>query len=201
MAAISWTTPRERRTGNRPNSFVPLSFGAGVNAWLSNSFGLGLQGEYLLPVQKNLPHFVQVSARVIWRIGGKSKKQAPVVKYVEIEKPVEVEKIVERIVEKQADTAGSVEAMACDLLDNIYFEFDKDVLTAASEKTLDLSNRRAKRVYEALLERGVPAAMLKWHGIGKRASIIPVAAGNSVREGDRKVLLERITNIKYWEAL
>lgn len=55
-------------------------------------------------------------------------------KYVEIEKPVEVEKIVERIVEKQADTAGSVEAMACDLLDNIYFEFDKDVLTAASEK-------------------------------------------------------------------
>lgn len=214
------------------NSFVPLSFGAGVNAWLSNSFGLGLQGEYLLPVQKNLPHFVQVSARVIWRIGGKSKKQAPVVKYVEIEKPVEVERIVERIVEKQADTAGSVEAMACDLLDNIYFEFDKDVLTAASEKTLDrlagllksypdarflitgytdargssayntdLSNRRAKRVYEALLERGVPAAMLKWHGIGKRASIIPVAAGNSVREGDRKVLLERITNMKYWEAL
>ena len=65
----------------------------------------------------------------------------------------------------------------------------------------DLSNRRAKRVYEALLERGVPAAMLKWHGIGKRASIIPVAAGNSVREGDRKVLLERITNMKYWEAL
>lgn len=214
------------------NSFVPLSFGAGVNAWLSNSFGLGLQGEYLLPVQKNLPHFVQVSARVIWRIGGKSKKQAPVVKYVEIEKPVEVERIVERIVEKQADTAGSVEAMACDLLDNIYFEFDKDVLTAASEKTLDrlagllksypdarflitgytdargssayntdLSNRRAKRVYEALLGRGVPAAMLKWHGIGKRASIIPVAAGNSVREGDRKVLLERITNMKYWEAL
>ena len=34
------------------NSFVPLSFGAGVKAWLSNSFGLGLQGEYLLPVQK-----------------------------------------------------------------------------------------------------------------------------------------------------
>ena len=89
-------------------------------------------------MQKNLPHFVQVSARVIWRIGGKSKKQAPVVKYVEIEKPVEVEKIVERIVEKQADTAGSVEAMACDLLDNIYFEFDKDVLTAASETTLDV---------------------------------------------------------------
>ena len=71
----------------------------------------------------------------------------------------------------------------------------------SSAYNTDLSNRRAKRVYEALLERGVPAAMLKWHGIGKRASIIPVAAGNSVREGDRKVLLERITNMKYWEAL
>ena len=45
--------------------------------------------------------------------------------------------VYKRQVEKQADTAGSVEAMACDLLDNIYFEFDKDVLTAASEKTLD----------------------------------------------------------------
>ena len=71
----------------------------------------------------------------------------------------------------------------------------------SSAYNTDLSNRRSKRVYEALLERGVPAAMLKWHGIGKRASIIPVAAGNSVREGDRKVLLERITNMKYWEAL
>ena len=28
-----------------------------------------------------------------------------------------------------------------------------------------------------------------------------VKTGNSVREGDRKVLLERITNMKYWEAL
>lgn len=58
---------------------------------------------------------------------------------------------------------------------------------------------RTKRIPLEIKE--CPAAMLKWHGIGKRASIIPVAAGNSVREGDRKVLLERITNMKYWEAL
>ena len=83
------------------NSFIPLSFGAGVKAWLSNSFGLGLQGEYLLPVQKSLPHFVQISASVIWRIGGKNKHTPPVVRYVEVEKPVEVERIVERVVERK----------------------------------------------------------------------------------------------------
>mgnify|MGYP000010688799 CR=1 FL=1 len=82
-------------------------------------------------------------------------------KYVEIEKPVEVEKIVERIVEKQADTAGSVEAMACDLLDNIYFEFDKDVLTAASEKTLD----RLAGLLKSSSRRPLPDYRLhRWQG-------------------------------------
>lgn len=191
------------------NSFVPLSFGAGVNAWLSNSFGLGLQGEYLLPVQKNLPHFVQ--ARVIWRIGGKSKSRPQVVKYVEIEKPVEVEKIVERIVEKLARiqpalskqwraTCWIISTSSLTRMCSRLLRKNADTAGRASEKlsrrplpdyrlhrckgkqryNTDLSNRRAKRVYEALLERGVPAAMLKWHGIGKRASIIPVAAGNKV---------------------
>ncbi|GAK36751.1 OmpA protein [Bacteroides graminisolvens DSM 19988 = JCM 15093] len=42
------------------------------------SLGLGLQGEYLMPLQKDLPRFVQVSARVMWRIGGKSKRTASV---------------------------------------------------------------------------------------------------------------------------
>lgn len=60
------------------NSFLPLSLGAGINAWLNNSLGLGLQGEYLMPLQKDLPRFVQVSARVMWRIGGKSKRTASV---------------------------------------------------------------------------------------------------------------------------
>lgn len=214
------------------NSFIPLSFGVGVKAWLSNSFGLGLQGEYLLPVQKNLPHFVQVSASVIWRIGGKSKHSAPVVQYVEIEKPVEVERVVERIVEKRVEIPTVVDTLACDLLDNIHFEFDKDVITLASYKILDrlaallksypdshflvtgytdargsaqynlgLSERRAKAVYAALLERGVPGHMIKWRGVGNHAALISPAAADNIREGDRKVLLEKVTNMNYWEAL
>ena len=214
------------------NSFVPLSFGAGVKAWLSNSFGLGLQGEYLLPVQKDLPRFVQISASVIWRIGGKNKHGAPAIRYVEVEKPVEVERIVERIVEKKRDVPAIVDTVACDLLENIHFEFDKDVITPASYKILDrlaallksypdshflvtgytdargsaqynlrLSERRAKAVYKALLERGVPGHMLKWRGVGNRATQISPAAADNIREGDRKVLLERITNMEYWKAL
>ena len=212
------------------NSFVPLSFGAGVKAWLSNSFGLGLQGEYLLPVQKGLPHFVQVSASVIWRIGGKSKHAAPVVRYVEIEKPVE--RIVERVVEKKVEVPAIIDTMACDLLENIHFEFDRDVITATSERTLDrlaellksypdsrflitgytdakgsdsynltLSARRAEKVHAALIGRGVPARMIKWRGVGKRAAIISATAADNIREGDRKVLLERVTNMDYWNAL
>lgn len=212
------------------NSFFPVSFGAGVNAWLSNSLGLGLQGEYLMPLQKNMPHFVQISARVMWRIGGKSKHPAPVVQYVEIEKPVE--RIVEKIVEKRVEVPVHDDSQIYALLDNIHFDFDKDVITAASETTLDklaillkkntdsrflitgytdsrgndgynmnLSTRRAKAVYEALIKRGVSSGMLKYRGVGKRASAVSSQEGNGVREGDRKVLLERVTNMEYWNAL
>lgn len=212
------------------NSFFPVSFGAGLKAWLSDCFGLSLQGEYLMPVQSGLPHFAQVSAGVVWRIGGKSKHPAPVVEYVEVEKPVE--RIVERVVEKKIEAPALVETLACNLLENIHFEFDKDVLTVASEETLDrlaellkahtdskflvtgytdakgsdaynldLSARRAKKVHDALIERGVPADMLKWRGVGKRASVISSKAEDGIREGDRKVLLERVTNPDYWNAI
>lgn len=214
------------------NSFIPLSFGAGVKAWLSNSFGLGLQGEYLLPVQKSLPHFVQISASVIWRIGGKNKHTPPVVRYVEVEKPVEVERIVERVVERKEKVPVMVDTVFCDLLENIHFEFDKDVITLVSHKILDrlaallknypdshflitgytdargsaqynlrLSERRAKAVYKALLERGVPSHMLKWRGFGNRAALVPPVAADNIREGDRKILLEKVTNMEYWKVL
>lgn len=210
------------------NSFVPLSFGGGVNTWLCNSFGLGLQGEYLMPVQKNLPRFVQISARIMWRIGGKTKRQEPEIRYVE----VPVEHIVEKIIEKHVETPDYEESAMCCLLEQIHFEFDRDVLTTDSEKILDqmavllkknadsrflilgctdakgsdqynlnLSARRAKAVYDALVKRGVSPHILKWRGVGKRASLIPETGDNQVREGDRKVILERITNVDYWNAL
>lgn len=212
------------------NSFLPLSLGAGINAWLNNSLGLGLQGEYLMPLQKDLPRFVQVSARVMWRIGGKSKRTAPVIQYVEVEKPVE--RIVEKIVEKRVEVPSTDDREMYSLLDNVHFDFDKDVITPESVKVidklaallkkysdgrflitgytdakgsdsynLDLSRRRAKAVYNELLKRDVPRNMLKWRGVGKRASLISASERNLVREGDRKVLLEKVTNRQYWDAL
>lgn len=211
-------------------SFVPLTLGAGVNAWLSDYLGLGLQGEYLLPTQKDLPRFVQMSARIICRFGGKSKHPAPLVQYVEIEKPIE--KIIERVVERQVKHPSAVDTILCELPNNLHFEFDKDVLTAASQKDLfklakllhgypdsrflitgytdalgndhynmELSKRRAKAVYEYLLGQGVPPHMLKWQGVGKRASLVSGMEKESTREGDRKVVLERVTNMEYWNIL
>lgn len=212
------------------NSFVPLSFGVGVNAWLNNSLGLGLQGEYLMPVEKNLPRFAQISLRVMWRIGGRDKRPAPVVTYQTVEKPVEVEKIVEKIVEKEVRIAGDSELYP--MFDNVNFEFDKYSLTAESETILDkvaellkqykgdyflitgftdsrggdsynlnLSRNRARAVVEALEKRGVPADMLKSRGVGKRAVSMPAKESDIVRLGDRKVTIERITNAAYWDKL
>ena len=60
-----------------------------------------------------------------------------------------------------------------------------------------LSEARAKAVYEALLARGVPESMLCFRGFGKRSAIVPAAADDILRRGDRKVVIERIT----WEPL
>ena len=208
------------------NSLTPISLGAGVNTWLSNSIGLGVQGEYLIPLQKKGVRFLQVSARVVYRIGGRDKQPAPIIQYVEIEKPVD--RIVERIVEVPV----TVDTLINNLPENIHFEFGKDVEIAESEKTLNqlseilkrypnsrfvvtgyadakgsdsynmnLSKRRAQTVYEELIKRGVPPQMLKWRGVGKRTSLIPATTENEVRAGDRKVLLERVTNKDYWEAI
>ncbi|MBB3893884.1 OmpA family protein [Bacteroides pyogenes] len=210
------------------DSFFPLSLGAGVNAWLNNSLGLGLQGEYLMPLQKNLPRFAQITLRVMWRIGGHDKRPAPVVQYVEIDRPVE--RIVERIVEKEVRVPA--EQKICDMFDNVNFEFDKYALTAESETILDkaaemlkehrgsrflitgftdargtdaynlrLSRNRAKAVVDALVKRGVPAEMLKSRGVGKRAVSVPASESVNVRLGDRKVTIERITKSEYWNKL
>lgn len=60
-----------------------------------------------------------------------------------------------------------------------------------------LSVARAKAVYDALILRGVPESQLCYRGFGKRTAVAPGSAGDDVRRGDRKVVLERVT----WEPL
>lgn len=210
------------------DSFFPLSFGAGVNAWLNNSLGLGIQGEYLMPVRQGLPSFAQVSLRLMYRLGGKSKKPAPVVEIQTIERPVE--KIVERLVEREVFIPGDTVFFA--LFNEITFEFDKYTLTPESASALDkaaevlkkhtdlhfvitgftdirggeeynveLSEKRAETVKNALVERGVPAYMLKTRGVGKATAAMEYEEAHHVRMGDRKVTIELITNMEYWEKL
>jgi len=42
--------------------------------------------------------------------------------------------------------------------------------------------------------------MIKWRGVGKRAAIISATAADNIREGDRKVLLERVRNAPYYSS-
>lgn len=220
----------ERGYSHDKKTYFPMSLGMGVNAWLNNSLGLGLQGEYLTPFKKNLPRFAQITLRVMWRIGGHDKRPAPVVRYItkEIEKPVE--RIVEKIVEKEVIVPA--ETQLCEMFNNVNFEFDKDVLTSESVAileqaaqilknrtdtrflitgytdargsdayNLDLSRRRAKVVVNELMKNGVPAEMLKWCGVGKRIAHIPANASDEVRMGDRKTTIERVLNMAFWNKL
>ena len=118
------------------------------------------------------------------------------------------------------------------MLDNVTFDFDKDVLTPLSQEVLDtvatvlknypnqhfliagytdvrggfdynidLSRRRAKAVYDALVERGVAKSQIYWYGFGKKATTVPYGESHDVRRGDRKVVIERISNMDYWNWL
>ena len=66
---------------------------------------------------------------------------------------------------------------------------------------MGLSRRRADAVVNALLQKGVPEEMLKSRGVGKKISYASQDASNEIREGDRKIIVEIITNMDYWNHL
>ena len=211
------------------NSFFPVTLGVGVNAWFTNRFGIGVQGDYVMPLDKDLSRYVMGSVRLMWRIGGKSKHPAPITEYVEVLRPVE--RVVEKVVEKVVERPEVINLY--DIITNVNFDFDKYTITPESEKLLDeaarilkempgdnkflipgftdargsdqynitLSRNRANAVVEALEKRGVPTSMLKSRGVGKRATTMPAQEQDDVRRGDRKVTIERINLAEYWHKL
>lgn len=223
------------KDGRDKTHMFATSFGGGVNMWLNDRFGLGLQADYLLMPYKHVANSIQGSVRLMWRFGGKSKKPQPAVTYVDrpvervVEKVVEVEKVVYR------DTPAPVTAASTDmaaLFNQIYFDFDEYTLTTESERILDdiaallktdtsrhflitgqtdargsdaynltLSNNRARTIVEGLVKRGVPAEMLKYRGIGKRIAIVKPEKEDNVRRGDRKTVIELVTNDDYWNYI
>lgn len=222
------------KDGRDKKNLVPISLGGGINFWLNDRFGIGLQADYLLMPYKNVANSLQGSARLIWRFGGKSKKNPPIVRYVEkpIEKIVEKEIVKTVYVDREPDknTLGAMDLTT--LFGQIYFDFDSYEITAESAKVLDkiaevfkanpnrrylitgqtdsrgtetynqiLSEARAYAIVKGLKNRGVPAEMMKWRGVGKRISIASPNSSNQIRRSDRKTTVELITNKAYWDCI
>lgn len=219
------------KNGRDRRHLIPVALGGGVNMWITDGFGIGLQCDYLLMPYRHVANSVQGTARLIWRIGGRSKKPAPVVdvQYVD--------RVVERVVEREVvrEVPVPAESTAADLsllFSQLYFDFDRADLTPESEKVLDeiasilgrntdkrflitgqtdargseeynmdLSRRRAATVVAGLVERGVPQYMLKSRGVGKKISAVPYGADDAVRRGDRKTVIELVSNSDYWDFL
>lgn len=208
---------------------VPVSLGAGVNMWLNDRLGLGLQAEYLLMPYKQVANAWQGSVRLIWRIGGKSKKPNPEIRYMErtVEKIVEKPVLIEKVIEKTTPGRDLWE-----LFDDISFDFGKWTITAESMAVIDeiamlmkdngsrkflitgctdakgspeynhkLSEKRAAAVVDALVKKGVPASALKSRGVGKKISYASETASDRVRRGDRKIIVEVVTNMDYWNYI
>lgn len=207
---------------------IPISLGVGLNMWLNDKWGIGMQGDYLVMPYKDVANSLQGTARVMLRIGGKSKKAEPVERYIE------VERIIERIVKEPVEKIVEVKVVENNLLSfyNINFEFDKAEIKSESEATLDLiatsmksdtlkhylitgytdskgsdeyniklSTCRAEAVVNALIKREVPSYMLKQRGVGKKIAFAKSETSDSVRISDRKISIELITQSDYWNLL
>jgi len=64
-----------------------------------------------------------------------------------------------------------------------------------------LSTDRARAVFDALVERGIPESRLCYRGFGKKTAVVPGSEADEIRRGDRKVVLERITWDPLWQYL
>lgn len=237
------------KEGSDRRHLLPLSVGAGVNLWLNDRLGLGLQADYLVMPYRRVSNAWQGNVRLLWRIGGKTKRPAPEVRYVDrivekvIEKPVLAgthtveQKVIERPATAQAVAAETVKEATVhkdlpELFAGIEFDFDSSAITAESAAILDqiaqvmladtsrhylltgctdargsqtynlaLSKRRAQAVMNYLIEHGVPSQMLKGCGVGSKLAHIAPDMPDQVRRGDRKIMVEMITNPSYWDHL
>lgn len=223
----------QNKEGADGRRLLTVAAGVGVNMWLNDRFGVGIQGDYLLVPKPDVANSLQGTARLLWRFGGEPRRAAapPEIRYVD--RPVEVERVVERIVEvEKIVEVPDRGTLLTDLSRNIFFDFDRATLTEDSETVLDqiaeimkghadgrylisgftdtrgsdsynldLSERRAMAVVDALVARGVPRSRLQARGAGERIALAEPATSDEIRRGDRKVTIEVVTNDRYWEYL
>lgn len=135
--------------------FFPLSVDVGFIGWISNSFGMRIQGQFLKSLGGKGANFFQASAGIMFRVGGKDKARSLADRYVrsnpsgydaffanrlpererevvkEVVKEVPVEVV--REVVKEVDCSKTL----AELMDHVCFDFDKATITPGSESTLD----------------------------------------------------------------
>lgn len=192
-----------------------------------------MQADYLVMPYKNVANSIQGTVRFIYRLGGKTKKTSSAIQYIDVEKPVVVERIVEKPVEKIVVKEVTHESIMLEqLFTHIHFEFNTDVLTKDSEAyiskviealkkdeskrylitgftdargsgeyNLVLSKKRAKAVKDMFVAEGLPQGMFKIAGAGSKTSLAKASTSNVIRDGDRKVTIELIQNMEYWNYL
>ena len=148
----------------------------------------------------------------------------------EVVREVPVERVVERIVEKESDEkserilAEMMENVNFDFDTAVLSPSSGRILDAVAQMLLQypdtrflvcgytdsvgsdeynaaLSRDRAKAVWQALVNRGVPAGRLAWRGFGNRVALMPPSASEEQRRVDRKVVLERIQDEATWDYL
>ncbi len=105
-------------------------------------------------------------------------------------------------------------------MQNVNFDFDKDIITSESAAVLDTAadvishypnarfliagytDARGTESYnEDLSIRGISENQLVYRGFGKRNALVPSDASNAERRGDRKVVLEVVTDDLFWNFL
>ena len=133
------------KEGADRTDLMPVSLGAGLNLWLNDRWGIGIQGDYLLMPYNNVANSLQGTVRVMYRLGGESKKTQPTIQYVDrivekrVEVPVPAEPVAPVETEKTAENPVTIikEVEKILTLENVYFAFDKADLKPESNKTLD----------------------------------------------------------------
>lgn len=219
------------KEGQDRRNLMPISVGGGTHAWLNDRFGLGAQLDYLIMPHKNVANSWQGTIRVLWRFGGKSKKSEPVVRYVDrvVQAPAVIEERVVTVSEPVTDEMvfeicalfhnihfafdkSDIRQESDETLDRIASIMKADTskkylitgytdARGSASYNIGLSRRRAASVVEALEKRGVPVNMIKSRGVGKKISYAPVGESHIVREGDRKVTVEIVTKMDYWNFM
>lgn len=121
------------------DSFFPLSAGIGITGWVSNRVGVRIEGDYLRSLGSRGANFALGSVGVVFRIGGKDKRQSLRGPERIVERVVEKEIVKEVPVEKVREVIKEIpcERILDNLMDNVTFDFDKSDLTPESEAVLD----------------------------------------------------------------